>query len=313
MRARALHLGAVLVLVTVLTFALLALLPGDAATTLLGEHATAADVALLRAELHLDDALPLRYLNWLADVVHGDLGRSYRTGEAVATLLMQRLPLSLELVLWAQLLALLLAVPLALRSAWHPGGIFDRAASLAAFAVLSVPAYVSALLLILLFALKLHWLPAAGFVPWSAGAGAHLRSLALPALALALVEAPLYLRVLRHDLLDVLASDYVRAARARGLPGYRLLAVHALKPAAFTLLTLVGLSSGNLIGGAVIMENAFALPGMGRLLADAVYARDVAVIQGAVLAIAVFYVLINVAVEFGYRGLDPRLRIPNGG
>jgi peptide/nickel transport system permease protein len=312
MRARALHLAAVLLLVTTLTFALVAWLPGDAAANLLGEHATAADVAAARAALHLDDPLPLRYARWLAALAHGDLGRSYRTGEAVTGLLAQRLPLSLELVLWAQLLALALAVPAALRSAWRPGSIFDRTVAVIAFAALSIPAYVSALLLIMLFALKLHWLPAAGFAPWSAGAAAHLRSLALPALALALVEAPLYLRVLRNDLLEVLASDYVRAARARGLSATRVLGVHALKPAAFTLLTLVGLSSGNLIGGAVIMENAFALPGMGRLLADAIYARDVTVIQGAVLVIAVCYVLLNLGVELGYRRLDPRLRAAHG-
>jgi peptide/nickel transport system permease protein len=312
MRARLLHLGAVLLTVTAFAFLLLELLPGDAADALLGERATAEDLAALRAELRLDDPLPIRYARWLGGVATGDLGRSHRTGEPVVALLAERLPVSLELVLCAQLLALLIAVPAAVAGALRPGGVFDRLAGVGAFAAMSIPAYVYALLLILVFALELGWLPAAGFAPWSEGAGVHLRGLVLPAFALALVEAPLYLRVLRHDLIGVLDSDYILAARARGLPTHRLLAVHAARPASFSLLTLLGLSTGNLIGGAVIVETAFALPGMGRMLADAVYARDVAVIQGAVLVIAALYVLIHALVELGYRRLDPRLRPVHG-
>jgi peptide/nickel transport system permease protein len=307
-----LHLCAVLFVVTLLAFLLVELLPGDAAEGLLGERATPEALAAARAELRLDEPLPVRYVRWLAAAATGELGRSARTDESVLTLLGERVPVSVELVILAQLVALALAVPAALLCARRPGGWFDRATRLVAFALMSLPGYVGALLLILLFALRLHWLPAAGFAPWSVGAEAHLRSLTLPALALACVEAPLYLRVLRNDLLEVLASDFVRAARARGLPPARVLTVHALRPAAFTLLTLLGLSSGNLIGGAVIMENAFALPGLGRLLADAVYARDVAVIQGSVLVIALLYVLIHLAVELGYRRLDPRLRTHAG-
>jgi len=313
LRAGLVHLGAVLLVVTLLAFLLVELLPGDAAEALLGERATPDALAAARAELRLDDPLPLRYLRWLGAAASGDLGRSMRTDEPVLTLLGERLPVSIELVILAQIVALVLAVPAALLSAWRRGGWLDRATRLAGFALMSLPGYVGALLLILLFALHLKWLPAAGFAPWSAGAGAHLRSLALPVLALACVEAPLYLRVLRNDLVEVLGSDFVRAARARGVPPARVLVVHALRPAAFTLLTLLGLSSGNLIGGAVIMENAFALPGLGRLLADAVYARDVAVIQGAVLVIALVYVLIHIAVELGYRRLDPRLRRMHAG
>jgi peptide/nickel transport system permease protein len=313
LRAGLLHLGAVLILVTLLAFLLVELLPGDAAEALLGERATPEALAVMRADLGLDDPLPVRYVRWLGAAVSGDLGRSVRTDEPVLTLLAQRLPVSIELVILAQLAALALAVPAALLSAWRSGGWFDRATRLAGFALMSLPGYVGALLLILVFALYLRWLPAAGFEPWSAGIGAHLRSFALPALALACVEAPLYLRVLRNDLVEMLDSDFVRAARARGVPPARVLVVHALRPAAFTLLTLLGLSSGNLIGGAVIMENAFALPGLGRLLADAVYARDVAVIQSAVLVIALFYVLIHIAVEAGYRWLDPRLRRVHAG
>jgi peptide/nickel transport system permease protein len=308
MRARLLHLAAVLLVVTLLAFLLVDLLPGDAATALLGERATPDDLAALRAQMHLSDPWLLRFLRWLAGVMRGDLGLSLRTGEPVRALLAERLPVSLELVLWAQVLALVLAVPAALASAHRPGAWLDRVTSMLAYAALSVPGYVAALLLILVFALQLKWFPAAGFTPWSGGATAHLRSLALPALALALVESPVYLRVLRGDLIEVLESEFIRAARARGVPTWRVLGVHALKPACFTLVTLIGLSSGHLIGGAVIMETAFALPGLGRLLADAVYARDVAVIQGAVLVIALVYVLLNVAVELAYRLIDPRLR-----
>jgi peptide/nickel transport system permease protein len=308
MSARLLHLGAVLLLVTILAFGLIELLPGDAAEALLGERATPADLAALRAELRLDDPAPVRYLRWLGAAATGDLGLSYRTGEPVLAIVAQRLPVSVELVLAAQLLALALAVPAAALSALRPGGWFDRLAGTVALAAMSMPAYVYALLLIFIFALELRWLPAAGYAPWDAGLVEHVRGLALPALTLALVEAPVYLRVLRRDLVDVLSGDFVRAARARGLPEHRVLLVHALKPACFTLLTVLGLSTGHLIGGAVIVENAFALPGMGRALADAVYARDLTVIQGAVLVIATAYVLINVVVELGYRGLDPRLR-----
>lgn len=312
MRGRLLHLSAVLLTVTLLTFLLLEWLPGDAAEALLGERATAEDVAALRAELGLDDPLPVRYARWLAGVATGDLGRSYRTGEPVAALLAERLPVSIELVLYAQALALAIAVPAAVLAARRRGGLFDRASAVGAFAAMSVPTYVYSLLLILVFALGVGWLPAAGYAPWSEGLASHARSLVLPAFALALVEASLYLRVLRHDLIAVLGSEYVLAARARGLPERRVLAVHALRPASFSLLTLVGLSTGNLIGGAVIVENAFALPGMGRMLADAVYARDVPVIQGAVLVIAALYVLVHALVELGYRALDPRLRVLRG-
>lgn len=308
LRARLLHVAAVLLAVSALTFAAVQVLPGDLAVTLAGEGATPGELAVLRAELGLDAPLPLRYARWLGEVARGDLGRSAHSGEAVAAAIGSRLPVSLELMLLAQLVALGTAIPLALYAAVHPGGGVDRVSTATAFAFVSIPGFALGVLLMYLFAVRLHWLPAGGFVPLSHDPLGNLRSLLLPALALGLTEAPLYLRTLRADTLATLRLPFIRAARARGLPERRVLLVHALRPSSLTLVTLLALNIGHLMAGAVIIETLFALPGVGRLLVDSIQHRDLVVVQGVVLAAAVTYVFANMAADLLYGVIDPRIR-----
>lgn len=299
---------AVLVAVTVLTFLLVELLPGDPAVAILGDHATPEALAKIRADLHLDRPLVVRYVVWIGSLLSGDFGVSYLTGEPVLETILQRLPVSFELMLTAQLLALALALPLGVISAVRSGTPVDRLVSTAGFAFLSTPSFLLAVLLIYLFAVNLKILPATGFVPLDEGLVANLRSLALPTLTLALVEFPVLLRVLRSDMIATLQQDFILAARAKGQSRRRILWVHALRPSSFTLLTIVGLNVGHLIGGAVVIETIFALPGIGRLLINAVFQRDYLLQQGVVLVIALGYLATNMLVDVAYVILDPRLR-----
>jgi len=303
------HLVAVLLAVTAVTFGMLDWLPGDTAAALLGEGATAADIAAVRAELKLDEPLPVRYLHWLGAVLSGDFGQSYRTGEDVLAVILARLPVSLELMLLTQGLALSLAVPLGVLTAYHADTAFDRIVAGTATGVLAVPTFVLAILLIFCFALKLDWLPATGYVPLTVDVWANLRAMLLPTLALGLTEAAIYLRVLRADMRRLLGEKFILAAHAKGLPLSRVLFTHALRPAALSLLTLIGLNIGNLIGGALVVESIFALPGIGRLLVDAVYARDVIMVQGVVFFIALAYVGVHFLIDACYVLLDPRIRL----
>jgi peptide/nickel transport system permease protein len=244
----------------------------------------------------------------LGRALGGDLGRSYLTGESVAGSVIARLPVTIELMTLAQALALLIAVPTGVLSAWKAGGAFDRVAGATAFGLMALPVFALSLLLIYLFALKLRWLPATGFVPVSAGLGANLESLFLPALSLALVEWVPLMRVLRSDMLAALKEDYILMARAKGLPTRLILFRHAFRPSLFTLITLFGIQIGHLIGGTVIVESIFALPGVGRLLIGAVFSRDVLLVQGCILFITVGYVTVNFLVDLAYTALDPRIR-----
>jgi peptide/nickel transport system permease protein len=307
-----LRLLAVVLAVSVLTFLMLAVLPGDAAYQIAGTEATAEDIDTIREELGLNRPLPLRYANWLAQVLSGNLGDSFRTGESVRDAILSRLPVTLELMVLAPIFALCLAVPAAILSAHRAQSGLDRGLSTLAFASMSVPHFVMALLLIYFFALQLCWLPATGFVPLEAGLAANLQSVALPVVSLALVEWVPLMRVLRSDLIGTLQEDYILMARSKGLSPIYILLRHALRPSLFTLTTVLGLHLGHLIGGALIVEHIFALPGMGRLLITAIFARDTFLVQGCILFITVGYVLINFCVDLLYLLLDPRLRSQNG-
>lgn len=309
---RLLHLAAVLFGVTLASFLLMDLLPGDPALALLGEAAAPEELAAVRRDLGLDRPLAQRYLRWLADVARGDLGVSRMSGRPVAEVIAARAPVSLALLLLAQAVALALALPLALACAHRPGGALDRVVSAAAFALLSLPHFVVALVLLLVFALSLGWLPAGGWPGAGAAVAAYLAALALPAITLGLAEAPVYLRVLRAGLLDALAQPFTLAARAKGLSARRVLLVHALRPASLSLVTLVGLSMGHLIAGAVVVETVFGLPGIGRALVDAVHARDAPLVQGLVLLVALVYVTVNALVDGLYGLIDPRIRAGAG-
>jgi peptide/nickel transport system permease protein len=305
---RLLYLVPVLAAVSLLTFLIAALLPGDLAYVILGDQATPEKVAALRHDMGLDQPLWWQYLSWLGHVVQGDLGRSFRTGQTVLQAVAERIPVSIELMLLAEIIGLAIGVPLAIACAARAGGAFDRFMTGTAFAMLSVPSFLSAILLIYLFAVELHWLPATGYVPLSEDPLANLRFFVLPALTLALAEWPGIMRVLRSDMIATLQEDYISLAKAKGLKPARILFVHALKPSSLTLVTVTGINIGRLIGGALIVESIFALPGIGRLLVSAIYTRDLIILQGVVLLVAAGFVIMNFIVDMLYAVLDPRIR-----
>jgi peptide/nickel transport system permease protein len=305
---RLLYLVPVLLAVSLLTFLIASLLPGDLAYTILGDQATPEKVAALRHDMGLDQPIWWRYLSWLGNVLQGDFGRSFRTGQTVLQAVAERLPVSLELMLLAQIGALTIGIPLAIACAVRSGSAFDRFMTGSAFSMLSVPTFLSAILLIYLFAVELRWLPATGYVPFHEDPVGNLRCFVLPALTLALGEWPVLMRVLRSDMIATLQEDYISMARAKGLKPSRILLVHALKPSSLTLVTVTGINIGRLIGGTVIVESIFALPGIGRLLLSAIFTRDLIILQGVVLIVALGYVLINFIVDLLYAVLDPRIR-----
>jgi peptide/nickel transport system permease protein len=305
---RLLYLVPVLVAVSLLTFLIASLLPGDLAYVILGDQATPDKVAALRHDMGLDQPIWWRYLGWLGHVLEGDFGRSFRTGQTVLQAVAERLPVSFELMLLAELAALAIGIPLAIACAVRAGSAFDRFMTGTAFGMLSVPAFLAAILLIYLFAVDLRWLPATGYIPFSEDPLGNLRCFVLPALTLALGEWPVLMRVLRSDMISTLQEDYIAMARAKGLKPSRILLVHALKPSSLTLVTVTGINIGRLMGGTVIVESVFALPGIGRLLLGAIYTRDLIILQGVVLCVACGYVLMNFIVDMLYAVLDPRIR-----
>ncbi|MEM9386826.1 MAG: ABC transporter permease [Pseudomonadota bacterium] len=305
---RLLHLLVVGLLASLGGFLLTDALPGDAALAALGESATAAQVDALRAELGLDRPWPARYTDWLSHAARGDFGTSTRTGQAVGPAVMNRLGVSAALMVLTQVIALGLAVPLALLSARRPGSMLDQLIGALSFIALSTPAYILALGLILIFAITLGWFPASGYPADAAGVMWPLRALILPALSLALVELPIYLRMLRGELLQLLNQPWARTARAFGASEGSLLVRDVLRAACLPLITLVALNTGHLMAGAVVVESIFALPGMGRLLKDAVLARDLPTVQSCVLIVAAAFVLANLLADALASWLDPRSR-----
>lgn len=298
----------VLLAVSLLTFLIASLLPGDLALVILGDQATPENVAALRRDMGLDQPLWWRYLSWLGQVLQGDLGRSFRTGQTVLQAVAERIPVSLQLMLMAEFIGLLIGVPLAIACAARAGGAFDRFMTGGAFAMLSMPSFLTAILLIYLFAVELRWLPATGYVPFTEAPLANLRFFVLPALTLALAEWPGIMRVLRSDMIATLQEDYIALAKAKGLKPARILFVHALKPSSLTLVTVTGINIGRLLGGTLIVETIFALPGIGRLLVGAIYTRDLVILQGVVLLVACGFVIVNFIVDMLYAVLDPRIR-----
>src|SRR5690625_1135300 len=302
------HLLGVLVLVSAATFLMMELLPGSVADAFIDEASSEEDIARIEAELGLDRPLPERFAVWVSNALQGDLGRSPISTEYVADAILDRLPVSVLLLVYAQILALLIAIPLGVIAGYREGTTLDRGISTAAFGILAVPHFVLGLVLILVFAIWLGWLPATGYIAPGEDLFGHIRSMILPSLTLALVEAPVYLRLLRSDMASTLREEYVTVARAKGLSDRFILLRHALRPSSFTVITIMGINIGHLIGGLVILETLFALPGVGRYLVDAVNQRDFIVVQGVVLFIAVAFVLVNLVVDLLYTVLDPRLR-----
>ena len=299
----------VVLIVTWFTFLVVDLLPGDVAYEIAGQNASAEEIMEIQEELGLNKKLVLRYGEWLIRVVQGDLGVSYVTSQNVLEAILDRLPVTLELMLISQILALALAVPIGIASAYRAHSPFDVLTGVAAFVFMSTPVFVLSIVFIYLFALKLQWLPATGFVPLSEGLWKNLESLILPGLSIALVEWVPLMRVLRSDMIDTLKEDFILLARAKGMPDRKILFGHALKPSLFTLVTLIGIQIGHLIGGALVVEIIYALPGIGRLLVEAIYGRDLFVVQGCILFITLGYIGVNFIVDMAYCLLDPRIRV----
>ena len=298
----------VLAVVAVLVFLLLRLTPGDPAAILAGDAASASQVAQIRESLGLEEPIPVQFGIWLRHLAAGDLGESYYYKVKVTELIAQRLEPTLSLATLTIVFAVLVSVPLGALAAWRFGGAFDRA--LMGFSVLgfSVPVFVLAYILIWIVSLKLGWLPVQGYQRLAGGVGPWLRHLILPSLTLSVIFIALIARVTRAAVLEALGEDYIRTARAKGLPESRVLVRHAVANAAVPIVTVIGIGIALLVGGVVVTESVYAIPGLGRLTVDAVLARDFPTIQGVILFFSLLYVGVNLLVDLSYVFLDPRIR-----
>lgn len=302
------HFATVLLLVTFGATLLSSLLPGSPAAAILGPTATPEDIATLEAENGWDQPLPVRYFNWLGNAVQGDFGNSTQSGEPVLSEILSRVPVTLELSLLALAISLLIAVPAAIYSASKEGAVVDRVSTSVASMLMSTPVFVAGVLLIYLLAVRTGWFPIAGWSPLSDGISGNVTFALLPALALALGEAPSFFRLLRADMITTLNEDFVTTATARGLPRWYVLLRHVLRPSSFSLLTVAAVTFGRLLAGSVVIESLFALPGIGNLVLQSIPARDITLVQGVVVFIALVYVVVNMAVDGLYAVLDPRVR-----
>ncbi|XBB69807.1 ABC transporter permease [Nocardioides sp. WV_118_6] len=304
-----LELAAVLFLVSIGVFLLLSLVPGDPAVAVLGEGRTPQEYAAMRHELGLDQPLLTRYGDWLGGVLHGDLGTSLVPPQtSVLDRIVSAFPVSLELAVLGLVMALVIAVPLAMWSAYHQGGRADRAISAMTFGLLSMPSFLIGIVLIALLVDGLGLFARNEWVRLGDSIGGNLHHAFLPALTIALMEAAMFTRILRGDLVTTLHEDFILAARARGMSPLRIMVSDALRPSSFSLVTVLGLSIGRLVGSTVIVEYLFALPGMGKLVIDAANQGNYPVVQGAVLVIALVYVASNTLIDRSYGLLDPRTR-----
>ena len=302
----------VLFVVSLVVFLILRLAPGDPAAVIAGNSATNEDIAKIQVQLGLDRSIPVQYGIWMGNVFQGDLGFSYYLNKPVTELIAQRVEPTLSLAFGTVILAILIAVPLGTLAAWRMGGWLDRLLSGFSVAGFSVPVFVIGYLLIYFFAIRLEWLPVQGYKslsgPSAAGPWAWMRQLILPWMTLAMIYVALIARVTRASVSEALTEDYIRTARAKGITESAVLLRHALANAAVPIVTVVGIGIALLIGGVVVTETVYAIPGLGSLTVDAVLNRDFPVIQGVVLLFSVSYVLINLLVDLSYLVLDPRIR-----
>lgn len=305
--AKVISLLVTLAAVSVITFLILRVIPGDPAQIILGTETPGDQLAALQRELGTDRPLPVQYLTWAASVARGELGISIRHKRPVMELIGERLPVTLGLTWLALLVALVLGLPLGVHAARHRNRLPDYAALVFSQLGQAVPSFWLGILMILAFTLHLRWLPSGGFVPWSASVWEALRHLAMPSVALGLVLAATIVRMERSSILEVLEEDFVRTARAKGLAESHVVYRHVLANALIPTVTIVGLQVGTLLGGAIIIEQIFALPGLGRLVLFAVFNRDWPLIQGLVLFLAGLTILLNFLVDLSYAWLDPRV------
>ena len=307
-RKRVLQLILVLLAVTFLSFLMINLLPGDPARAVCGISCDQKAYEQTRADLGLDHNIVYRYVTWLKDLVSGDMGTSATNKQPVSQALSQRLPVTIELLIYSEIIALVLAIPMAILAAQRAGSVFDRASTTVAFGMLSVPDFVVGILLIRIFAVNLGWFPVTKQVGFFSDPVGNLHDMFLPALTLAFGEMAVYMRLLRTDLISTLQEDYITMAKAKGITSRRVLMRHAFRPSSFSLVTVIGLDMGRLIGGAFIVEILFALNGMGSYIVTSIFSRDYIPVQGGVVLVAVGYVLINFGVDMLYAVIDPRIR-----
>ncbi|MBT5428424.1 MAG: ABC transporter permease [Rhodospirillaceae bacterium] len=314
LRGRIFRLVPVFFVVTFSSFMLMNVLPGDVVDTLLqDDEAQADEIAEIRKELiielGLDKPVVVRYFIWLGNLLQGDFGVSLVNDFPVWEQIVSRLPVTLELLILSQTLALLIAIPLGVWSAYKVNQGIDRALSMFVFGIVAAPPFVVAILFIFIFAVTLKWLPAAGYIAFIDDPIANLKFFIMPATVVGLLEVPILMRVLRVDMVATLQEDYISLAKAKGMSPAYILFNHAIRPSSFTLITIIGLQLGNLISGVVILETIFALPGIGKLLIDAIDGRDAMVLQGGVAFLALAYVAINLFIDLMYALLDPRVRM----
>jgi peptide/nickel transport system permease protein len=298
----------VLAVVALAVFALLHITPGDPAVIIAGDYATNDDIARIRAKLGLDQPFLTQAGIWVGRIVRGDLGTSIFSGLPVSTLIAQRAETTIALTILAMIISIGIGVPLGVLAAWKKGSWIDRTVMVFAVSGFSMPVFWLGFLLVYVFAISLHWLPVQGYQPMKGGFWPFLRHLILPAFTLSVVYMALIARMTRASMLGVLSEDYIRTAFAKGLAPVRVLLRHALKNASLPVVTIIGIGFALLIGGAVVTESVFALPGLGRLTVDAILRRDYPVIQGVILVVSGVYVLVNVVVDLLYVVLDPRIR-----
>ena len=297
-----------LILVSIVIFAVLMVIPSDPAQIILGIHATPETLQTLRHQLGLDRPVAIRYLDYMKNLVMGDFGRSITYDIPIRSLIFSRLQVTVPLALLSMVFAIILSIPMGIYSSLHRNRAGDYGIMVFSQIGLAVPAFWAGILLILLFAVTLHWLPAGGFQPWQGDLMKALKSLLLPAVSLGLVRAAVLTRMTRSSMLEVLGEDYIRTAWSKGLPKRWVVYKHAFRNAIIPVVTIAGLQAGDLLAGAIIIENVFHLPGVGRLVFEAIGQRDLPVIQGVVLLIAMMIVVINFVMDIAYRYLDPRIR-----
>lgn len=296
-----------LILVSMVVFSLLAVLPGDPVAAILGMESTPEAAAALRLKLGLDDPLLVQYGRWLWAVLHGDLGRSFIDNTPVAEALWQRLPVTIELAIGSFLVALVIAVPAGILSAARPRGWANAVGTLIALFGMSVPHFWLGMMFIILFAVKLGWLPASGFVPLSQDWHANLIAMIMPMVVTGLRESAILMRMVRSSLLEVLNEDYIRTAFSKGLRDWQVVLGHALRNALIPVVTASGLMVSGMLGGLVITESIFGIPGMGKMIVDAIFQRDYVTVQAGVLAATVMVVIVNLCVDLLYSVIDPRI------
>jgi peptide/nickel transport system permease protein len=298
----------VLLAVSMITFLMLSLLPGDPALLILGPNATPEAIELQREEMGLNDPIPVRYFEWLTDALTGDLGESARTNQAVTDSIRERLPVTFQIMVVTLAMALMVSIPLGVLVGYKSGTLLDRIVTAISFGLLSIPNFVIAIGLIIVFAVELGWFPAISMPRFTEDPIESLRSTVLPAAALAIGNVAVLTRLLRTDMIATLQEDHVVMARSKGIPTRRILFRHALRPSSFSLMTVIGLQIAALISGTLIIETIFALPGLGSFLYRAILDRDFVVVQGVVLFLAVLYVFVNFTIDILYSFLDPRIR-----